>query len=299
VLNQLSIDVEEYFHPTEVRASVTEGQWSALPSRIEQQMDSVLGLLGDRGIKATFFVLGWVASRHPRVVRTIVDAGHDVGCHSYLHRLVYDLTPAEFREDTIRAVRAIEDAGGVTPRCYRAPSYSITAKSMWALETLVQCGFTRDSSVYPIAHDRYGISGFERHAHTVQTPSGPIEEIPIATVRLPNGSIAPIGGGGYLRLLPYRYTAAGIRRLNQAEGKSACIYFHPWELDPEQPRLASGAIARLRTYSGISSMRRKLERLTSEFAFAPLGAVEPARTATISGCSVSAAAPPSGTSSGL
>jgi polysaccharide deacetylase family protein (PEP-CTERM system associated) len=274
MLNYLTIDVEEYFHPTEVQASVTERQWDTLPSRIERQTDSTLRLLGDGGVKATFFILGWVANRHPQVVQSIVEAGHDVGCHSYSHRLVYDLTPAQFREDTLRAVHSIEDAGGVTPRCYRAPSYSITEKSMWALETLVECGFTRDSSIYPIAHDRYGIQGFERHAHTVQTPSGPIEEIPIATVKLRNGHIAPIGGGGYLRLLPYRYTSAGIRRLNEAEGKSACIYFHPWELDPEQPRVASGTIAQLRTYTGVKGMRRKLQRLISEFAFAPLGASE-------------------------
>jgi len=274
MLNYLTIDVEEYFHPTEVQASVTERQWDTLPSRIEQQTDSTLRLLDDGGVKATFFILGWVANRHPQVVRSIVEAGHDVGCHSYSHRLVYDLTPAQFREDTLRAVHSIEDAGGVTPRCYRAPSYSITEKSMWALETLVECGFTRDSSIYPIAHDRYGIQGFERHAHTVQTPSGPIEEIPIATVKLRNGHIAPIGGGGYLRLLPYRYTSAGIRRLNEAEGKSACIYFHPWELDPEQPRVAWGTIAQLRTYTGVKGMRRKLQRLISEFAFAPLGASE-------------------------
>lgn len=272
MLNYLTIDVEEYFHPTEVQASVPERLWDALPSRIEQQTDSVLELLAAKNIKATFFVLGWVASRRPRIVQAIVNAGHEVGCHSYAHRLVYDLTPAQFRDDTMRAVCAIEDAGGIAPRSYRAPSFSITENSMWALETLVECGFTHDSSIYPIAHDRYGIEGFDRKPHTIRTPSGPIQEIPVATVKLPKGRIAPIGGGGYLRLLPYRYTAAGIRRLNEREGRGACIYFHPWELDPEQPRVATGTIARLRTYTGVKRMRRKLERLTSEFAFVPLGA---------------------------
>ncbi len=268
--NILTIDVEEYFHPSEVQASVEQSQWDALPSRIERETENVLMLLEENGVKATFFILGWVARRRPNLVRAIAKAGHEIGCHSYLHQLVYNLSPAGFREDTRRAVAVIEDACGVTARVYRAPSYSITRKSMWALEILVECGFTHDSSIYPIAHDRYGIEGFERHAHTIETPSGPIVEVPIATVRLANGHVAPVGGGGYLRLLPYRYTAAGIRRVNRVEQKPACIYFHPWELDSEQPRLASGFIAPLRTYTGMKGMHRKLERLLSDFRFIPL-----------------------------
>src|SRR5262249_45274762 len=153
--------------------------------------------------------------------------------------------------DSCRAIAAIEQACGVTPQAYRAPSYSITRETLWALEILAECGFLFDSSIYPIDHDRYGIPGFERHAHVIQTPSGPIKEIPIATVELWNGQIAPIGGGGYLRLLPCRYIAAGIRRLNRKEGQPACIYFHPWEIDPQQPRLASARVARFRTYTGM------------------------------------------------
>jgi polysaccharide deacetylase family protein (PEP-CTERM system associated) len=272
ISNILTVDVEEYFHPTEVQASVHESRWDLLPSRVERATHEILALFDAQGVKATFFILGWLAKRRPRMVREIANAGHEIGCHSYSHQLVYSLTPAQFREDTTRAVAAIEDACGVTPKVYRAPSYSITRESMWALETLVECGFTHDSSIYPIAHDRYGITGFERHAHILETASGPIHEVPIATVRLPNGHVAPIGGGGYLRLLPYRYTSAGIRRVNQLEQKPACLYFHPWEIDAGQPRLASGLIARLRTYTGMKGMRRKLERLLSEFRFTPLGA---------------------------
>ena len=286
VSNVLTIDVEEYFHPTEVQTSVDQSQWATLPSRISREVFDILGLLNDKKVKATFFVLGWVAEHYPAVVRAIVDGGHEIGCHSYAHRLVYDLTPEEFRQDTRRGVMAIEDACGVTPRVYRAPSYSITRESMWALEILVECGFTCDSSIYPIAHDRYGIAGAERHAHILQTPAGPIREVPIATVELANGRVAPIGGGGYLRLLPYRYTSAGIRRINREEQKPACIYFHPWEIDPAQPRLASGLIARLRTYTGMYGMRRKLERLLTDFEFSSLSAVHgelpaPAATFTI------------------
>jgi polysaccharide deacetylase family protein (PEP-CTERM system associated) len=229
--------------------------------------------LAQNQVQATFFVLGWVAERHPRCVRAITAAGHEIGCHSYAHQLVYDLTPAGFRRDTLRAIHSIEDACGVSPWIYRAPSYSITGKSLWALETLIECGFSHDSSIYPISHDRYGIPGFERHAHTIHTPSGPIHEIPAATVRISRNKIMPVGGGAYLRLLPYRYTSAGLRRLNRDEEKPACIYFHPWEIDPDQPKLASGTIARLRTYTGMKGMARKLNRLMSDFHFSTIGAV--------------------------
>jgi polysaccharide deacetylase family protein (PEP-CTERM system associated) len=268
--NALTVDVEEYFHPTEVQASADPARWDLLPSRVEEQTHAVLDLMARKNVKATFFILGWVADRRPGLVRTILNAGHEIGCHSYSHQLVYNMTPAQFREDTRLAVAAIQDACGVSPKSYRAPSYSITKDSMWALEILVASGFTHDSSIYPISHDRYGIAGFERHPHLLHTPSGPIHEIPIATVKLSNGRIAPIGGGGYLRLLPYCYTSAGIRRVNQTEQKPACIYFHPWEIDPDQPRIANGLIARLRTYTGVSGMRRKLERLLTDFSFAPL-----------------------------
>ncbi len=271
MLNVLSIDVEEYFHPAEVHAPVS--QWSSLPSRVEFEIENVLGLLDKHNVTATFFVLGWVAEHHPRVVRQIVEVGHEIGCHSYLHRLIYDLSPKEFRRDTERACCAIEDACGVTPTVYRAPSFSITARSMWALEILVENGFTHDSSIYPIVHDRYGIPGFGRHAQTLDTPSGSIVEVPVATVVLSKRQVAPVGGGGYLRLLPYRYTAAGIRRVNEEEGKPVCIYVHPWELDPDQPRLASGMVSRARTYRGLEGMTQKLERLLKEFAFSTLGAV--------------------------
>jgi polysaccharide deacetylase family protein (PEP-CTERM system associated) len=146
---------------------------------------------------------------------------------------------------------------------------------MWALEILVQCGFTYDSSIYPVVHDRYGVPGFGRHAQVIHTPGGPICEVPIATVRLSTRQTVPVGGGGYLRLLPYCYTAAGLRRINNEEHQASCIYFHPWELDPDQPRIARGAISRLRTYTGLKGMKRKIERLLRDFRFAPLSQVYP------------------------
>ncbi|MCZ2078843.1 MAG: DUF3473 domain-containing protein [Bryobacterales bacterium] len=275
MLNILSVDVEDYFHPSEVQHTVDPQCWSGLESRIDVGVHRILELLQQHNVRATFFVLGWIAKHHPEIVREIATAGHEIGCHSYAHQLVYQLSPDQFKEDLQRAKTAIEDACGFSPRVYRAPSYSITQQSIWALEILAEQGFTHDSSIYPVFHDRYGIPGFCRNATIIQTRSGPILEVPIATVRLAGGHVAPVGGGAYLRLLPYRYTAAGIRRLNRTEKIAACIYFHPWELDPDQPRLASGFISNVRTYHGLQSMTGKIERLLSDFQFSTLTAVHP------------------------
>lgn len=271
MLNALTVDLEDYFHPTEVQPYAPD--WSSLPSRVEWSTRRVLDVLAESGVHATFFVLGWVAERYPALIRKVAADGHEIACHSYAHRLVYSLSPEEFRADTTRARQVIEDACGVSPTAYRAPSYSITTKSLWALEILAEQGFAVDSSIYPIVHDRYGVAGFERRPVMMPTASGSILEIPISTVRLSGGRIAPVGGGGYLRLLPYAYTAAGIRRLNAEEGRPACIYFHPWEIDPGQPRLASGMVARARTYIGLGGMERKIRRLLRDFSFTTLSAV--------------------------
>lgn len=291
MINALTIDVEEYFHPTEVqRFTGGPDNWLTLPSRLQEPMERILDLLEARQVKATFFILGWVAERHPRIVAQIANAGHQIGCHSYAHQLVYDLTPAEFREDTRRAIGTIEDACGQSPRVYRAPSYSITARSLWALEILLELGFTHDSSIYPISHDRYGIPGFGRNLQRMDTPSGPIYEIPIAAAKLFHRWVAPIGGGAYLRLLPYAYTAAGIRWMNREESMPACIYFHPWEIDPQQPRLASGRVARWRTYTGLKGMDGKLRRLLADFQFSTIDAAySPNERCT---CGISPAAKP-------
>lgn len=274
--NILSVDVEEYFHPTEVQNPSGILAWSTFPSCIESQTDRILDLLARYSQSATFFVLGWVAERRPQLIRKIAAAGHEIGCHSYQHRLVYDLTPDEFRADTRRAVAAIQDACGISPRSYRAPSYSITVRSIWALEILVECGFVYDSSIYPIRHDRYGIPGFRRDAHTLRTASGPILEIPIATVLLSRHMVAPVGGGAYMRLLPYRYTAAGIRRINRVDRQPACIYLHPWEMAPDVPRITRGFVARFRTYTGLRGMSWKFDRLLREFRFSGISTVHPA-----------------------
>lgn len=277
MLNAFTVDVEDYFHPSEVGSGLSPAQWSTLPSRVEIGTSTILDLLALHQVRATFFVLGWVAAEKPALVRRIAEAGHEIACHSDQHRLVYDLSPAEFRDDTMSAMRAIADACGVTPTAYRAPSFSITEKSLWALEILADCGFTHDSSICPIVHDRYGIPGSPRHAHLIQTPSGPLMEVPVATVQLARERVAPVGGGGYLRIFPYRYTAAGIRRINSTENEPACVYVHPWEVDTGQPRLAHGHIARLRTYMGLATVSYKLERLLQDFQFSTLADVYPIR----------------------
>lgn len=270
MLNSLTVDVEDYFHPSEVQRSVDPARWESLPARVAGSTGLVLDLLAAHRTRATFFILGWVAERQPALIRRIAEAGHEIACHSYAHALVYALSPESFRQDTLRAVEAISQASGVRPLAYRAPSFSIVTQSLWALEILAECGFRADSSIYPIRHDRYGIPGRPTHPHLIHTPSGPILEVPPATVRLTRRRAVPIGGGGYLRLLPYRYTAAGIRLLNAEQNSPACLYFHPWELDAQQPRLAGGLLARARTYLGLRAMPRKLSRLLREFTFSTL-----------------------------
>jgi polysaccharide deacetylase family protein (PEP-CTERM system associated) len=238
--------------------------------------ERILESLERHHARGTFFVLGWIAKHHPRLVRDIVNAGHEIGCHGYAHQLVYEQGPEKFRQDVERSAQAIEDACGVAPRAFRAASYSITAASLWALEILVECGFTHDSSIYPIHHDRYGIPGYSRHARTVSTPAGSLIEVPIATVQLSKTRVAPVGGGAYLRLFPYRYTAAGLRRINRDERQAACVYVHPWELDPDLPHRAPNLLASLRTYTGLAGMAAKFERLLSEFEFSTISAVHPA-----------------------
>ncbi len=271
--NVISVDVEDYFHPTEVHAVHAVDTWDTLPSRVADATHRALDLLARHDTKATMFVLGWVAKKFPSLIREIAAAGHEIACHSYYHRLVYELSPEEFRRDTKLALDAISDACGARPTAYRAPSYSIVKDSLWALEILVELGFTHDSSIYPVAHDRYGIPDSPRAPYSIETPAGPITEIPIAAVKLSASRVAPVGGGGYLRMLPYAYTAAGIRRLNEVDQLPACMYFHPWELDSAQPRIATGFVSNLRSYLGLSSMPAKLDRLLGEFEFSTIADV--------------------------
>ncbi len=256
--NVVSVDVEDYFHAEAFSGVTDRSLWNSYTSRVEANTRRLLELLASLDVHGTFFVVGWVAERFPELVREIAAGGHELGCHSYWHRLIYKLDPAEFREDTRRAKDVIEQIWGQPVNVYRAPTYSVIDRSVWALEILAELGFSSDSSIYPIHHDRYGMPDAPRAPFRFQTPSGPMTEFPLTTFRLAGHNL-PVGGGGYLRLLPKMYTRMGLRRV-QHEGLPVVIYIHPWEVDPEQPRLPVSLSARLRHYTNLS---RTFERLRS------------------------------------
>lgn len=270
-LNCLTIDVEDYFHPNAMDGAVRPDQWGALPQRVESNTNRMLDLLEEHGATATFFVLGWVAERYPALVREIVARGHELACHGHLHRLVYELGPDAFRRDVERARALLQDASGEPVDGFRAASYSIVADTMWAIDTLIDLGFSYDSSIFPIRHDLYGIPSFDRFRVRLQRPAGSIIEIPASTLRF-FGANLPIAGGGYLRIAPFSWTRWAIRRLNRLEGQPAIVYTHPWELDAAQPRLTTRYRTRLRHYSRLDGMESKLRRLLTDFRFVPLRA---------------------------
>jgi polysaccharide deacetylase family protein (PEP-CTERM system associated) len=265
----MTVDVEDYFQVSAFDHFVARERWDQFESRVCGNTERLLGLFDERRVKATFFVLGWVGERFPHLVRRIAAAGHEIASHSYAHRLAYELTQAEFRDDLRRARGVLEDASGLPVVGYRAPSYSVTSRSMWVLDLLIEEGYLYDSSIYPIHHDRYGIPDAPRHHYQIARPSGAIWELPGSTVRH-LGQNFPIGGGGYFRLLPYAWTRRGIRRVNRAEGKPVIFYIHPWEIDPDQPRIRATPLSRVRHYRGLSKTEPRLRRLLSEFSFGPV-----------------------------
>ena len=268
--NALSIDVEDYYHVEAFRDSISPDQWPLCTSRIADNTRRVLSLLGRLNAKATFFVLGWVAEHYPCIVREILACGHEIGCHSYWHRCVWRLSPEEFRTDTRRARTAIEDAGGVAVLGYRAPSFSIVKSSLWAVELLAAEGFVYDSSVFPIYHDVYGYRGVPRFPFRWANERGHVlYEVPPTTVRLGVWNL-PAVGGGYLRILPEWYTRWAAHKIGR-EGRSLVVYFHPWEIDPQQPRLKGPLKSRLRHYTNIDQMERKVERLLAQGKYVSIG----------------------------
>lgn len=261
-----SVDVEDYFHVEAFSDIVPRSAWETYVCRVEPNTQRILELLDRHNTKATFFVLGWVAERYPGLVRQIAAAGHELACHSYWHRLIYALDPSEFRADTIRAKDLIEQAAGRAIYGYRAPSYSITAKSLWALDILADLGFTYDSSIFPIRHDVYGIPDAPRAPFRIHTASGPLVEYPITTFRLGAYRNMPVGGGGYLRIFPYWYTSYGVSKAGE-DGLPLILYIHPWEVDPEQPRLPGRFKSRLRHYTNLSKTYARLDKLLTSRPF--------------------------------
>jgi polysaccharide deacetylase family protein (PEP-CTERM system associated) len=264
-LNALTIDVEDYFQVSGFDHIVDRARWDDFEPRVEGNTVRLLELLAEAGVRATFFVLGWVARRRPGLVRAIRAAGHEVGCHSYEHRLIYEQTPAEFRADLRRALAVLEDALGEQIHCYRAPSFSITARSLWALDVLVEEGVSVDSSIYPTRHDRYGMPGAPLEPHVLERPAGTLWEFPPPVWRV-WGYPLPVGGGGYFRLYPYALTRQALRAVNAA-GRPFAVYLHPWEIDAEQPRLRPGRVRAFRHYVNLRRTEGRLVRLLRDFAF--------------------------------
>jgi polysaccharide deacetylase family protein (PEP-CTERM system associated) len=268
VLNALTIDVEDYYHVCGFESIVDRAHWGDFESRIEFSTSKILDLLERTGVRATFFVLGWVAEHYPGLVRTIHAAGHEVGCHSYWHRLIYQQTPAEFRADLRRGRRVLEDATGTAVTAYRAPTFSITRRSLWALDALLEEGFVLDSSIFPTHHDRYGLAGAPLRPHRIVRPAGTLLEFPMPVYR-GLGYPLPIGGGGYFRLYPYWLTRHGLAALN-ATGRPFAAYLHPWELDPAQPRLRPGRLRAFRHYVNLHRTEERLARLLRDFRLGTL-----------------------------
>ena len=270
IRNAFTVDVEDYYHVSAFEYQVERKDWGKFESRVERNVERLLELLAAHDVLGTFFVLGWVAEHHPQLVRRIHAAGHEIGSHSYWHRLIYRQTPEEFREDLIRSRDVLEETIGQKVRSFRAPSFSITRQSLWALDILAEEGFEFDSSVFPVYHDRYGIADARRDPHLVKTSAGSLWEFPLSVRRIA-GVNFPVSGGGYFRMLPMRWTLHCLDKINCRQGRPFVFYIHPWELDPEQPRLEFGTrLSRFRHYRNLAATEQRLHRLLSAFEFRPL-----------------------------
>jgi polysaccharide deacetylase family protein (PEP-CTERM system associated) len=273
VINALTVDVEDYFQVQAFADVIRPADWSRYPIRVEHNTYRVLEIFARRGIRATFFILGWVAKHCPTLIRDIFNAGHEIGSHGYGHQMIGRGNEKDFREDIRRSKSIIEERLGVEVKSFRAPSYSITTGTLWALEILSEEGFERDSSIFPVVHDYYGVPDAPRFPHYRSLRGGKqIAEFPPSTLRA-YGINVPVAGGGYLRLLPYLVTAWAIRRINEKEAQPAMVYVHPWEIDPEQPRIAACWRSRLRHYQNLQSTEEKLTRLLDDFSWAPMSEV--------------------------
>jgi polysaccharide deacetylase family protein (PEP-CTERM system associated) len=264
--NALTVDVEDYFQVSAFEKNISRDQWDEFPPRVEQNTDRILALFSDNNVNATFFVLGWIAERHPELIRRIAAAGHEIASHGHSHVRVHEQSPAQFREDVTRTRKILEDTTGTAVLGYRAASFSIAPEMAWAYEILGETGHRYSSSVYPIRHDLYGAPRAARF------PFRPLEgaaiaELPISTVAVA-GKRFPCGGGGYFRLFPYAYSRWALRRIQAHDRRPAMFYFHPWEIDPDQPRVPGlSGRSRFRHYTNLKKMVPKLHRLLDDFAW--------------------------------
>jgi polysaccharide deacetylase family protein (PEP-CTERM system associated) len=266
IVNAMSIDVEDYFHVSVFDGLVPRAEWDNMESRVCTNTHRLLEIFDEYEVRSTFFVLGWVCERFPELVAEMARSGHEVASHGYAHRLVYDQTPRAFREDVRRAKALLEDAAGRPVIGYRAPSYSITPRSLWALDVLIEEGYQYDSSIFPIRHDRYGIPVSGREPYRIERNSGVLVEVPGSTTQVAGANL-PVAGGGYFRILPYWWTRWGIDRVNRIEKRPAVFYLHPWEVDPGQPRLRAGRLGTFRHYRNLQCTEGRLKQLLTDFSF--------------------------------
>ncbi len=270
--NALSVDVEDWFHVGAFERTIDRADWVDLTHRVERNTDAVLALFAEAGVRATFFTLGWVAEYYPALIRRIAEAGHEVASHGYDHARVFSLSPQAFRADLRRSRALLQDAGGQPVLGYRAPSFSIDRRTPWAHEILAEEGYLYSSSVAPIRHDHYGWPQSPRFGWK-PVAGAPLLELPVTTAEFLGRRLAA-GGGGFFRLLPYGFSRWAIRQVNARDQRPAIIYFHPWEIDPDQPRVAGAPLkSRLRHYSNLSVMADKLRRLTRDFAWTRVDAL--------------------------
>ena len=266
IQNALTVDVEDYFHVSAFANSIDQGDWGKHPVRVESNTRRLMELFDEHQVKATFFVLGWVAERSRELIREIADRGHEVACHGYSHQLVYNQSPEVFREETRRSKQLLENIIQAPVRGYRAASYSITQRSRWALDILVEEGFEYDSSIFPVRHDRYGIPGTPDMPYHLQTLSGyTLVEFPLSVARL-FGYHLTVAGGGYFRLYPYALSRAGLLQINR-RNNPFIFYLHPWEIDPEQPRISTSWLSRFRHYNNLDKCESRLRKLLTDFEF--------------------------------
>jgi polysaccharide deacetylase family protein (PEP-CTERM system associated) len=264
IKNAMSVDVEDYFQVSAFAPHIRREDWDSLPCRVERNVDVIIGLLDEADARATFFTLGWIAERYPQVVRRIVDNGHELASHGYGHQRASDLTPVQFRDDVTHAKRLLEDLGGVAVRGYRAPSFSIGRNNWWAVTELEEAGYEYSSSIYPVRHDHYGMPDAPRFPHRPNGDLG-ILELPPTTLPL-LGRNLPAAGGGWFRLLPYEVSRWMLRRVNTEDQAPCMFYFHPWEVDPEQPRQTGlSAKTRFRHYINLNRMPGRLRKLLNDF----------------------------------
>jgi polysaccharide deacetylase family protein (PEP-CTERM system associated) len=267
-MNVLTFDVEDYYQVSAFDSVVRFEDWDRYESRVERNTHRLLELLATAKTRATFFILGWVAERYPDLVKAIASQDHEIASHGYRHKLLTSMTPEQFREDIRRAKGILEDVTGWPVLGFRAPSFTVMKSTLWALPILVEEGFAYDASIFPIRHDRYGMPEADPYYHLRSTSSGMIWEIPPSTVQF--GSLrAPIGGGGYFRLVPYRVLRPLLKQV-EGDGHPLVMYFHPWEIDPEQPRLKAPLVSVFRHYVNLSKTQSRLTQLLADFRFAPI-----------------------------